>query len=46
MSDDPFCVYCGVRLSLHPDPTREDDENCDVAIRKAEQLDRFWTPFQ
>lgn len=44
MSD--FCDYCGVTLELHPDPKREDDENCDVAIRKAEMLDQFWEPFK
>lgn len=45
MSDDDYCEFCGVSLDLHPTYPDDPDEDCDIAIRKAEMLDKFWQPF-
>jgi hypothetical protein len=45
MSGDRFCDYCGVDLSLHFDD-EPSDENCNLALRKVEVMDRFWEPFR
>jgi hypothetical protein len=41
-----FCEYCGVAKELHPDSKRDDEENCDIALRKAKMLNRFAELFQ
>jgi hypothetical protein len=42
MSDDRFCIVCGVSLDLHgtdePDPI-----DCGNAARKAELISAFWS---